>query len=147
MYSPHSWIEEDKRKSWKGLSTPHSSTRQLDRLICPHPHPLLSTFLKPFFLTHFILLVPLIAHLTGFLSFFSGSPHSIPHFWAFFFYYTPAFLTNTVSFLSISRVTFSRKGENHRLTRNCGLVWMRHRFHYPTANNIFLCYSNRHKGV
>lgn len=33
------WIEEDERKSWKGLSALHGSTRQLNLLICPHPHP------------------------------------------------------------------------------------------------------------
>lgn len=36
VYSMHSWIEEDERESWKGLSALHGSTRQLNLLICPH---------------------------------------------------------------------------------------------------------------
>lgn len=39
IYLVRLWIEEDERKSWKGLSALHGSTTQLNLLICPHPHP------------------------------------------------------------------------------------------------------------
>lgn len=50
-----SWIDGDERKNWKGLSALHGSTRQLNLLICPHPHPPL---FKSFF-SHTPLFVPL----------------------------------------------------------------------------------------